>query len=413
MKNTASLLLRDIITKLHPPAPATARDSAKLLTLLNKSFRKQLDEAHPAPLARPVQHNDGPEAIRSTTSHLDSVLHHPLLEHHSHARGLDHSTAVPAFEAALRDNDLTVSTLSSICKQYLAEIKFSPHTTRSQLGPRIAAWMSSADVRTKTMFLLCDWLYQHTVPVLYADGLESEAWSWLKALYQRDWLPSSLTVSPADQGLFQDAEDKLVSEMMRMALKRNSILDATHQYVQASTYRIASAKDQAVPLKPLLSAYRRISSAILYRRHNHGISASLFDQLLKASPAFTANHKVVGGSILNLYHPTTPSAQHLFNDLRSDFFTEPWVAWHTKQPILHRSLLLAILDAAELSLKQNHSFQAAFFLDHAHKYWPDAAPAVAAPTPDDAQSIRERITAVKENLSSRTIWSDRPSLAHG
>lgn len=47
MRVTNPLLLKSLISKIHPQLPLNARESDQLLNILKTSFRKHLDVVHP------------------------------------------------------------------------------------------------------------------------------------------------------------------------------------------------------------------------------------------------------------------------------------------------------------------------------------------------------------------------------
>ncbi|RMZ90162.1 hypothetical protein DV736_g2621, partial [Chaetothyriales sp. CBS 134916] len=381
MRVSAALLLKHLLNRLHPPAPATAHESARLLAELQQS---------PVPT----------QLSRAAIRHLDSLLLHPLLEtkRAALAHGPPHRTAVDEFDSALRTGTLTAPKLRSIAKHYLHQVKHRPSTpSADKLGHKLAAWLEAESGATKSSFFQWSGVIHEVVPLMYADGLESTVWAWLRSLYQRDWLSDevSLNLSPREATAFLHAEDILVSEMMRMAIRRGALHDAAAQYVAAAAYRAKSAPTQA-----LTSSYKRISTAILHKRHRHGIEASTFDHILDHAIPFTRD-KVVTRSFLQLYHPASASAECLYQDLNNGSFVASWNAWHSKHKLVHAALLLSVLDAAQLSLDQSKSRHAHFFLDLAEKYWPDY---LAIPSVEDAAdtSIISRLHHARQVLASDT-----------
>ena len=67
MKTTLALYLKNLVSKIHPPLPLTPRESQRLLSLLNASFRQRLDEQHPT--------KEG----HSANLHMQAILSSPLL----------------------------------------------------------------------------------------------------------------------------------------------------------------------------------------------------------------------------------------------------------------------------------------------------------------------------------------------
>ncbi|RMZ80858.1 hypothetical protein DV737_g2818, partial [Chaetothyriales sp. CBS 132003] len=322
MRVSAALLLKHLLTRLHPPAPATARESARLL----------------------------------------------------------------AFDRALRTGTLTVARLRSIARHYLHQAKHRSPPAEEKLGHKLAAWLEAEDAATKSSFFLAPDLVREVVPLMYADGLESTVWAWLRSL-------------PRQAAAFLHAQDTLVSEMMRMAIRRRALDDAAAQYVAAAAYRAQSA-----PSEPLTSSYKRMSTAILHKRHRHGIEPPTFDRILDHAIPF-ARDRVVTRGFLQLYHPASPSADSLYRELDDDSFVARWNAWHSKHQMLHAALLLSVLDAAQLSLDQSKPKHAHFFLDLADKHWPDYLGASSVERVAEA-SIISRLHHARQLLASHA------SLAH-
>ena len=69
MKPTVGLGWKSLVSKLHPPLPMSPKDSARLLKLLNASFKQQLNQQREAGLPDTEQHAD---------LHLRSILTNPL-----------------------------------------------------------------------------------------------------------------------------------------------------------------------------------------------------------------------------------------------------------------------------------------------------------------------------------------------
>ncbi|RMD41450.1 hypothetical protein DV735_g3708, partial [Chaetothyriales sp. CBS 134920] len=407
MRVSAVLLLKNLLTRLHPPAPATERESARLLAVLDHAFRRQLDAAHPPPKEDLQQSPVPTQPSRPVNRHLESLLLHPLLEtkQSSPAHGPPPHTAVDQFDHALRTRNMTVAKLSRIARQYLVQIKNKP--SPEKLGHRLAAWLEAESAHTKSSFFQSPDAIHDVVPLMYADGLESTVWAWLRSLYECEWFRDGDAVGSPQTPALLHAQDMLISEMMRMSIRRGSIHDAAAQYVAAALYRAQSA-----PTEPLTSSYKRIATAILHKRHRHGIDTSTFDQVVDHAISFSTD-RVVTRSFLQLYHPTSPTAEGLYHELNNDSFAGPWHSWHRKHKLLHAALLNSVLDAAQLSLEQSKFHHASFFLDLAETHWPDylgaSSSSVESP-PDHTSIITSRLQRARQLLASHTSIV-RPQLA--
>ena len=385
MRVTTALLIRNLISKLHPPSAATPRESQQLLRLLGSSLQKQLDDAHPVP-QRPQDGGKDVDQIpietaRATSLHLDSILHHPLLEAHGlpTANGQQLTRdPVLAFEAALKGGTLDLVKLRRFVALYKTGLKQGQAKISHGIGPLIAAWFNAADLNMKVRFMTGDeQAISEVIPVMYEDGMEEAVWTWLSMLYKRPWL-STADRQPSVGRLLQ-AEDMFVSHMMRASVQRGAFQDAAQQYIQARDYRKVRDSNGA---SPLLTSWRRISSAVLARRGKHSIESNIFSQLLKCEPSivavpFVASNPacLIGSEHLQLYHPTQPSATSLYNALRNKQYLEAWTAWNkTATEGWRRRFLSTFLDAAQMSLDQNVPSQATFFLEFVQTQYPEYLP---------------------------------------
>ena len=413
MRNTAALLLRDLLSKLHPPSPATARDSARLLKVLDSSFRQRLDDAHPSPSARQIdgnQHLVAPEASRPSTTHLNALLHHPLLEGHTerHTSLPQARNAVEAFDTLVRTETVTLSKLRKLAGQHVQESKTTPTavTPIGSLAHRIAAWLASESSSTKITLFSNQAILNDVLAAMYTDGAEDIVWSWLRSLYQREWVRDAQNLSYEDSIPFLNAEDNLVSGMIRRSIVHNDFADAANQYIAAANYRQSLGGLYSSHL--LLGSYRRISSAILHHRLLHNIDAPTFSDLLKYSITFS-QHKVIASPILQLYHPTTPSTSSLHTFLHDSISVFKWNTWHRKQPNLHKAILVSLLDAAQLSLSQQQSSHADFFLNFAETHFPERLQVASLPShasPPSPTTLAARLANLKNQAFSPATFQN-------
>ena len=251
MRVTSTLFLKELISKLHPPSLATPRESQQLLRLLDTSFRRRLDDAHPSPHIcqenRDAQTLSPTCSLRLSDSHLNSVLHHPLLAANvaSHAE-CSGPRASRVFEEGVRGSRVSAQLIQSCCQLYLKNIKRSGSVaSESTLGGKIAAWLSSsADKRSQ---ILTDVrVLPELISVMYADGLEDVVWNWLSMVYGRNWGELDARSVPTVNLL--DVEDAYVSAMTRASISRGQFEDAVQQFCQKQVkYRIASRRATTKP----------------------------------------------------------------------------------------------------------------------------------------------------------------------
>ena len=406
MRATTALLLKELISKLHPPSPITPRESQKLLRLLNTSFQRRLDDLHPSP--RLHQEDESPHgrvplvSSREPDPHLHSVLHHPLLEPNV-AKPTENSKlrAAQIFREAVRDTRVSPQLIHSCCRRYLEGVKRSEAVpSDSLLGVKIAAWLSSVSDSTRCEILTNTRLLPDLIYVMYADGKEGEVWDWLSTVYKRMW--GDPDARPPDIVDLLDVEDSFVCAMAQAPIRLGALEDAVQQFIQASKYRVQSRRGNVRPnvndelsYRPLLKSWRRIAAAILFKRRAHGISPSAFNELLGLSIPFTA-HPTISKGFMMLYHPEARTSEVLYQELRSEVDRQCWASWcRTSSHAMRKALLLAILDAAELSLTHQRPEESQFFLDLAQAQWPKIFKIAESTQP------AKRLECVREELSTQ------------
>lgn len=390
MRFTPSLYVRNLLASIHPPLPRSARESKQLLNVLEKAFQTHLDETHPSP--KDLESNDstsGSDSIpdparglaRSTDSHLDSILSHPLLRRKSTTFVPSHSlaaSAVATFDAALIGKGLDSHLVQFCALQYLEGLeKKETVSTDGRLGPRLANWFTSMDKSSKKDFLVNNKSLRGLISVMYSDGQEAEVWEWLRVLYEREFDNSTFLLSSRDIGdakAYLQAEDRIVASMMSETMSRRSLQEAAQQYVQACEYRSKRGRDaisgKKASTRPLRNSWHLLAFAILSRRRNHQIPPQLFDSVL--SNGLSINSSLVDHSFIRIYHPTSPSATILCRKL-SDAALRNFSEWQKKatKKSTRKTFLVAILDAAQLSLDQNRPQEARVLLDCAEQEFPD------------------------------------------
>lgn len=394
MRLTPSLYVRKLLASIHPPIPPTSpRESRQLLSVLESAFQRQLDETHPSPKALngsgSTDHSasipDPAQRIaHSTQSHLDSVLGHPLFKQlpstHVQTNGLA-ANAVAIFDDALAWKGLDTDLVQSCALQYLQAVQKKETISHDgRLGPRLAGWFTAMSISERKELLVNGKSIDSLVSVMYADGLEAEVWEWLRLLYERsfdNYVLLSLDKPAPDAKTYFRAEDRLVALMIKETVRRGPLTEAAQQYVKACEYRsnfgktITSKRHNLA--EPLVRSWRQVAGSILLRRKNHYIPAPLFDSILRNSVPIEATP--FDSAILQIYHPTSPSAQPLLFDLQNESFLGQFAKWQKKSnKSVRRALLVSILDAAQLSLDQNRAQEAREFLDFAEKTWPDFLP---------------------------------------
>ncbi|KEF61384.1 uncharacterized protein A1O9_02950, partial [Exophiala aquamarina CBS 119918] len=339
MKTSPSLLVRNFLKAIHPPLiPTTARETKKLVGVLESAFQKHLDETHPSPqsLSSHTASHDANsipdpahQATRATHTHLASLLAHPLLQKQSVSADPPHSltaTAVAESQNVGSWKTYDFALVQRCCRLYLNGLKRKEVVPQDRrLGPRLLSWYTHMSASEKYTFLADSEVLQLVVPVLYADQLESVVWDMLSTLYERPSVSKAFakTTTPVVEqsraSLYQRAEDNLISLMIHQTALRGSTADAAQQYIQACKYyesRTLSDKPQSIKLG---RSWNRLAQAILDRRSKHNLSSELFNEIISFGTRSSRPWTWVP-SCLQLYHPTTPSYKPLMSLLEADNF---------------------------------------------------------------------------------------------
>lgn len=418
MRLSSSLYIRKLLASIHPPiSPQSPRESKQLLNLLESALQRRLDETHPSPKNLAAGHDtpNGSESIpdpahrvtRSTHSHLEAVLGHPLFQQQSltflQTTGLT-SAAVKTFDRALLNNKLDSDLVQSCVLQYLQGREKRGRLSKDEaLAPRLARWFNAMTGPEKKELLLNEKYLEPIVSVMYADGCEEEVWQWLQVLYERSFNNKNFfPVNDSDAMAFLRAEDRLVSLMIKGTARQCRLQEAAQLYTQACEYRLRST----APLpEPLLRSWRQIAGAILqYPKYRKTIPTGLYDLLLKHG--LNIEYSPFDPAVLQIYHPSSPSATLLNQKLKDASFVAKFEKWHKNinQKFLRRILLVSILDAAELSMSQADPGQAKDLLDFAERAYPDF---LRPHQHDEAVETADRLRLARKEILLRKEF--RPS----
>ena len=371
MKLTPMLNVRSLVAKLHPPLPATARESAQLLSILQASFRKHLDDAHPPLESTPSTSLAGPG--RNTTSsnasavaasnHLQSILAHPLFARNADERQDDSSAAAKAvamFDAAMATGIAQWPLMRDCVSMYQSS---PPAPSGPKLGPRIRIWFNSSTPSTRENFLVKSDL-RHIVPIMYADGEEQAVWEWLRALFAGDFGTSHRTTSfDPKSPTWQAQEANLVYLMVRERIRARNFPAAVQEYAHALRYMIQSGRfptlvkesDLHVGLNSMLKTSKLLSAFIIACRNKHLAAEDTFNHFLEVD-AYWSNIPRYQPLLVQIYHPTAPNADALYASLSRGQFTK--LLPSDRSGIKY--IITAIQDGAQLYRDQGQPSKAGF-----------------------------------------------------
>lgn len=205
MKTAVARTWKSLTSKIHPPLPLTPQDSERLLSLLNASFKRQLDREHLAASSSSKHHAD---------LHLQSILTNPLFD----AKPRTHATStskhqrigprlgqlqnhmnnpMDAFKERVSHGtaDLEVAKFC-LRVQYKACLASEAATPResmrsSQAASTVLQWLWSSGMEDTGSFLNDSDFVGLFVPFLVAEGRYSQISRWLQRCQESGETPFS------------------------------------------------------------------------------------------------------------------------------------------------------------------------------------------------------------------------------
>lgn len=396
--------MRQLVSKLHPPTAPTSSENAQLLRSLQSSFRHELDERHPQPTNAAINANLDesisnalPASASATTSHVASILSNPLFNRTPPPQ--DSPTArLNQLQSSLAQSHIlspseAASHVTSALQVFLrASLNDDQRAAASQAARDTLEWFKTATQPHRRAFFAGGVMTKHIIPLLNASRNESVAWEWLKIIYERKLIDLPLSNFAALQ-----VEDKLVAALMLMSTWRGDLNEAAQQFLHASTYHNRSGRavehgHRSASYVPLRNSWSLLANAVVLRRHNHGIDPATFTSYLNCSPA-GSEHARVTRELLLVYHPVTPTAHELVESLKSSY-----EAFQSNQASARdrarKSIMIALLDSAQLSLQQGFSSEARYLLDTALDTYPEWLPRPPVDRVHETEPLLERSFAL-------------------
>lgn len=215
MKTSSFLSWKYLISKIHPPLPLDRRESQELLSLLQSSFRQQLDREHPI----------NPSGNRYTANnHLRSVLANPLFsvnpkwcgdsilhQHfgsHGNPKRFQDIWKLPTeyFSKQVSLGTATLDTVKAcLAIQHQKQLLTLTESKKSDgIGSIVLEWLWSTGITNSNSFLLDKALMDLLIPFLIFEGHEDQIWRWVKQLQpKREDVSSSAEFTQIRQIIFK------------------------------------------------------------------------------------------------------------------------------------------------------------------------------------------------------------------
>ena len=334
MKATIALGWKSLISKLHSPLPLSQRDSAKLLAVLDASFKRELARQHPAGL---------PGSKQSTDMFLRSILENPLFIHWNGSSG-QHKTGtrldqvrdlmkrpMDIFAEQVAVGSATLSTANTCLVTHLNSCLASPDAkssavmARSGAGASVVNWLWSSGLAESGKFLQNRDFIQTIIRTLVADSNHGQLLEWLHRLYSnaRQGMSSSSHEDyyfflrqyiTAERGWGEGLESA-ISLFLKIATdpqQENSKHPKLRWYLQNEARRLTGlllqtpneVKPQSAVIEPLVQWIKNSGDPLSSR------SVAFYEVYLAASPSPTTALKYfqnLSAHDLTVQKPTTRS----------------------------------------------------------------------------------------------------------
>lgn len=338
MKPTPIFSIKSWIFKLHQPLPRTPRQSKQLLTLLNDSFKRQLDIIHPPvnksqSVSRLTEekHNalkDDPDGSRPTDKHFSSLLELPIFS----ASADTHKTWRSRFsnpcmiiEDAISRNNITSSLIMEclIIEQGGQQLKSGPNVqdtgrpSRNSVAIQVAAMLATTSVPENARILTDRKLMQRLTSRLVSEGHPSIPWGWLEDIFSGKLIRQYKDKNDSDslEGWLSGSSAILNMLISCLAVKGKLHKAIDDYLIPLAQARSSSSQSTDVSIEHIQSSIlkkgmRLAFKFIVYHGGFEGPAPRLFDNLLEHSLLIDKNSSSMGyhQSALLLYHPSTERA---------------------------------------------------------------------------------------------------------
>ena len=203
MKTAAARTWKFLTSKINPPLPMSPRDSQRLLSLLNASFKGQLDREHTTALSSNEHH---------ANNHLQTILTNPLFDAKSQAPAYSGSKSMESGKllGQLQDHmkrpmdafkdQIAQGVANLTSAKLLLNIQFNVCLASPAATPRVAMqnsgaawtilqWLWASGMEDTGEFLMDKSFVSILVPFLVAEGQHSRVLRWMQKCHSLDETP--------------------------------------------------------------------------------------------------------------------------------------------------------------------------------------------------------------------------------
>lgn len=385
MRVTNPLLLKSLISKIHPQLPLNARESDQLLNILKTSFRKHLDVVHPTEEQRTtntISSTSMPKAASShlsTTRHIDNILTNPLFAIKPRNSTFGTSGAKTGGRVT-SERRLTLEELTNQFQDRLASGLVTQEVAAQYLKEvfQTARRMNAQDIKkniitARSGSLVFKWLQStglsHSLQVIQDMQFTANLTAHLVLENQhfelRDWILPSLTVS-------EDVESTWKRHVITNYIN-TSIAQKDHPDVVVDRYcELLASFKKSFPTYPrnkirlFNSAGNRLGLHLTSTKGGH-VSADAFYRFWNAYLPHADTQNVLH-ALLPLHAPGSADASTAVKHLRkyaSGQWQLPGAGLDQAATIIRKTLSTMCLDAANILIDKKNYKDASWVLSYA------------------------------------------------
>ena len=392
MKLTLARHWRRTLNAINPPLQRTARESQKLLNVLNRSFRRELEVFYPSTKSHHVNR------------HLRSILDNPLFSHNKIA-----IYDVPKIMQSIVDKDaltLPVVQLRSAIARGHAEQETVHHilnshagrckdissytnTYRKEAASLLIQWLESNGLDHSLRFLPNHGLRNAIIQTLVINGDYSRVLSWFREhnskLRQVNQEGKNQTPTFLRSRIFSD----LVKAEVHLGGGIESALSIFHAYVaKARNESILANESKCI----FVSAGNYLMKCIRKEVQRDRLDVKYYDRLTRSVHEWS-NSPDLKHAWLSVGHPRYPDPQPALDYLHHFANNASWMTASKRKAVAH----LAV-DASSLLLSQHREPEARQVMQILEQFFDDIIGTDKKPLP----SLSER----KEDREPASEWAN-------
>ena len=373
MKISPVLTWKYLSSKVHPPLPLNPRDSQKLLSLLNTSFRKQLDREHPKIRS---------DERQATDAHINSILRSPLFlgtqkgkplvspQHQgprndtqtvvqAKASSNDSINSVERFQqlvasgkADLRAAHLCLSDIWTRVKNLPKELQYSEMKT-SQAGAVVLHWLWSSGSMQSLLFLHETKFTASLIPFLIVEGRKTLLWKWLRLLSKE---AKGTTSNGVSTPVRIDVQSNLIRQFIHCPFNCGGDYNAM---IAEFLYVVQEVSSWDYPnewISAVLGPVGATLTLFLIKQPELSDKTPNFAALVDTAPMW--NRKGVYEAILHTRHPKHQDPALALQFLRARGLNHLDLRSRDRVPII-----MLCLDTAQLLTRTKHHQEARFVME--------------------------------------------------